>query len=84
MTNRKIRLIIERNKSRFSDNCSLGIDRHMNFMSDPRYNVIGLQMAKWMRDMLGDDDYKRVRVKLEEKGKELYYGKDGMEILIKL
>jgi hypothetical protein len=53
-------------------------------MSDPRYNVIGLQMAKWMRDMLGDDDYKRVRVKLEEKGKELYYGKDGMEILIKL
>ncbi len=84
MTNRKIRLIIERNKSRFSDNCSILVDSHVTFMGKRVNNILSVEIAKWMKDMLGDHDYKLVRSKLEDMAKQIGEGKDGMEILIKI
>ena len=83
MTNRKIRLVIERNKSRFSDNCSVLVDDGSDYMNRRKPNVISLEMPKWMRDMLGDD-YSFVRSKVDDMGREFIKGFNGMEILIKI
>jgi hypothetical protein len=37
-----------------------------------------------MKDLLGDIDYKRTREKVEERVEDLWVGKDGMELNVKL
>jgi hypothetical protein len=85
MTTRKFRLIIEKSSNnKFSDKCSVMIDTHTSFMRDTKYTMFSLQISKWMREMLGEYDLPRVKNKIEEMGKQLWDGKDGMEITIKI
>jgi hypothetical protein len=37
-----------------------------------------------MKDMLGDPDYQLVKDRLDEHGKKLWEGKDGVELIINL
>jgi len=84
MTKRTFRLIIERNGSKFSDNCSVFIDIQTSFIQDEKYFLLSIEVPKWMRDMLGDSDYQLVKNKLDENGKVLWIGRNGMELNIKI
>lgn len=83
MITRKFRLIIERNNSRFSDNASVLIDIQTSFIAPTRYMMYSLDMPKWMRDML-DKDLQLVKDEIDDHGKSLWEGSNGMEILIKV
>lgn len=82
MTERKFRLVIERNGSSFSDECEVLVDVNILLMSKCRYTVFKVFIPKWMKDMLGKIDYEIVKNKIEDMGKELCLGDDGMEIRI--
>jgi hypothetical protein len=84
MITRKFRLIIERNKTRFSDNSSVLIDIQTSFIRETRYSILSVDIPKWMKDMLGDPDYQLVKDRLDEHGKKLWEGKDGVELIINL
>lgn len=84
IVDRKFRLAIERNGSSFSDICEATIEEDVMFMSKNKYKVFFFSIPKWMRDMLDEHDYKRVRERIDEMGKELYRIKDGERIVIKL
>lgn len=84
MKNRKFRLIIERNKAKFSDNSSALLDSRNLLTGKNKVSLLSLEISKWMKDLLGDVDYKRTRDKVEEKVEDLWVGNDGMDLNIKL
>lgn len=84
MDERFFRLIIDNNGKRSVCDCSTYVDIHTSFIQKPRYDLFGLTIPSWMKDMLGDKQYQVVVDKIEDMASDLYCGRDGMEITIKI